>query len=123
MTKMPKRSTKWRPDFEAPGPYVTIESKEGINIASPMLRDPFEEEDEEVDFSHYRYYKSDKVLGKLYRAIDERELFDAIQKHSTGKSAAKYSRIIDSVWEHVQHHCKLIEWRHKVEWARDLRDQ
>jgi hypothetical protein len=32
------------------------------------------------------------------------------------------STIIDAVWAYVQRLCRLIQWEHKMEWARDIRD-
>jgi hypothetical protein len=57
----------------APGPHVTIIKKEEIAFAEESLLG--EEADDDDDVQGYRYYESDKINGKLYRAIDEREVF------------------------------------------------
>lgn len=81
---MPKTG-RWRPDFEAPGPHVNIQKKDGISFEVPIDRE-LDDGDDDDDFTNYRYYESDKVLGKLYRAIDEREIFTQIQQRATNQS-------------------------------------
>ncbi len=124
MTKLPKYSP-WRPDFEAPGPYVTIAAKDGINFDAPSSRDADAIGDDDDDFANYRYYKSDKILGKLYRAIDERKLFEEIKQRSAASAinSRNPSTLINAVWNYVQSTTRLIQWQHKKDWARDLRDE
>src|SRR3954451_13977565 len=114
MSKLPKYSP-WRPDFEAPGPHVLIEKRDGISFESVPERDP-DNADDEDDFTRYRYYESDKILGKLYRAIDERKIFSEIQKRSHFSSVTHNSTIIRSVWDYVQKKCQLIQWEHLKQW-------
>jgi hypothetical protein len=121
MSKLP-RYRPWRPDFEAPGPHVQIVKKEGILFDSPLSESSFDNEDEDDGFSRYKYYESDKILGKLYRAIDERKIFEEIQARSRKGGGGDNSTLMHAVWAHVQKRCLLIQWRHKVEWATNLRD-
>ena len=118
---MPKYNP-WRPDFEAPGPHVKIENKDGITFDAPDDRDPDELGDEDDDFSHYRYYESDKILGKLYRAIDERKIFEDIKHRASTQNVNSRSTVIDEVWAYVQRTCSLIQWEHHREWAKDIRE-
>jgi hypothetical protein len=120
MSRMPKTGP-WRPDFEAPGPHVNIEKKDGISFEVTIDRE-LDDGDDDDDFTNYRYYESDKVLGKLYRAIDEREIFTQIQQRATNHNITNMSTVIHKVWQHVQRKCRLIQWEHKLEWARDIRD-
>ena len=115
------RSTPWRPDFEAPGPHVTIESRSGISFELAPEQDA-DYADDDDDFVKYRYYESDKVLGKLYRNIDERAIFAEIQERSqTYATDNTYKTdIIHRVWHYVQRTCKYIQWEHQKKWARDI---
>jgi hypothetical protein len=123
MSKMP-RYDPWRPDFEAPGPHVKIEKKGGVVFEAPANRDPDSPGDDDDDFTSYRYYESDKILGKLYRAIDERKVFNEIKQRSASVTGAtNTATIIHAVWAYVKHETRLIHWEHKRDWARDLRDQ
>lgn len=120
-TKMPKYD-RWRPDFEAPGPHVKIEERGGVSFEDDQYQDPDDQGDEDDDFSTYRYYESHKVLGKLYRAIDERRIFDQIKHRASNQGITSRSTVVDAVWAYVQRQCRLIQWKHKTEWARDIRD-
>lgn len=121
MTRAPQYP-RWRPDFEAPGPHIVIEQKKKISFLEPLNRDPNEETDEDDDIRVYRYYESDKILGKLYRAIDEKKIFKENQDRSRAGGDPQISTIIQTVWEHVQNKCK-IAWEHKKDWARDVRER
>ncbi|KAI9825931.1 MAG: hypothetical protein M1819_000450 [Sarea resinae] len=118
MSRMPKFASV-RPDFMAPGPNVKIEEKQGLLLEQTSLRTQDENNDDE-DFTPYRYYESDKILGVLYRSIDEHEVFSELQKHR--KLSRSLLNVMDQVWAYVQHKCALIQWRHYVAWARDIRD-
>lgn len=121
MTLLPKYP-RFRPDFEAPGPHVLIEEKEGLLFDLAPNRGPDEEGEPDEEFTRYRYYESDRILGKLYRAIDEQKIFQDIQDHSR-QVVLHTSTVIEDVWKYVQKKCQLIQWEHKLEWARDIRDE
>ena len=120
MSRAP-RYPKYRPDFEAPGPHVLIEPKKKISMETQEYRDPDEENDEDEYTSRMRYYKSDKVIGKLYRAIDETKIFNEIQERSKAESGPHSSPVIEALWKRIQQKCKLIQWERKKEWAYDVR--
>jgi hypothetical protein len=116
---MPKMN-RARPDFEAPGPHIHIEKLKGIISEERVFVDPDDQNDEDDDFTSYRYYESEKVLGKLYRAIDERKIFGQIQARATG-SVASHSTVIRAAWNIIQNECRLIQWKHWTDWAWDIR--
>ncbi|CAG8983895.1 hypothetical protein HYALB_00005534 [Hymenoscyphus albidus] len=120
MSQFP-RMVKWRPDFEAPGPHVRIEPK-GLSLEEKSFREPLEEEDEDDEFSSYRYYRSEKVLGKLFRAIDEREIFREIQERASAEGIARRSGLMESVWKHVESRVKGIQWEYLMNEASDIRE-
>lgn len=72
-----------------------------------------------------RYYESQKVLGKLYREIDEHKFFQAIQQQSRMPSInpGKTHSLADAVWDYVRDKTTLIEWQHYTAWARDVKDR
>jgi hypothetical protein len=112
----------------APGPHVTIIKREAIAFVEDRLLN--EEADDDDNIQEYRYYESDKINGKLYRAIDEREVFKDIQRmglqedEAGMKSRSDYSdtHLMDKVWVFVARRCKSLKWAHLLEWARDIRD-
>jgi hypothetical protein len=112
------RYSNCRPDFMAPGPYVRIEKKEIVFSEASQMQDIG---DDDGEMSSYRFYKSDKILGKLYRAIDEQEVFKEIQRY--GKTGATtQSTVMVAAWRYVQRRCATIQWQHLMSWARDIRD-
>lgn len=105
----------------ASGPNVVV----GNNIS-------FVEEEDEGSFGpsndgdkKYFVYVSGKVLGKLYRAIDERVVFRELQEHSSELVKGNFSNqsVMQRVWNHVQNVTAVIQWRHHLDWARDLQDK
>ncbi|KAL3419120.1 RNA-dependent RNA polymerase [Phlyctema vagabunda] len=123
MKQMPKRNP-WRPDFMAPGPHVVVEKIKGTSLGDDefefMDNDDYDGGDDEEDTLDYRYYKSHRVLGKLYRAIDERKVFKQIQEERV--STDQGPSFLNVVWLYVQRQCSLIQWEHLVPWARDIRE-
>lgn len=122
LSKLPRISMA-RPDFQAPGPRVLIE--ENINIQDDKADESEDNEEvEETSVPRIRYYESRKVLGKLYRAIDEHQIFKQIQAYSRApQGSLRGSRSpIDLVWEHVQNATALIEWNHYSEWAMEIKE-
>lgn len=71
-----------------------------------------------------RYYPSKKILGKLYRAIDEHKLFKEISqpRHTGNLSNPKRSQL-DVVWEYVQKKTVLIQYQHFIDFARNIKEE
>jgi hypothetical protein len=116
---MPKFSPA-RPDFMAPGPHVILEKKEDIRFQDEPQRDG--EEDDE-DSQAYRYYQSEKILGKLYRDIDEREVFREIQQRGLQSDRARPDMpFLESIWQFVMRWCRSLHWERHCGMARDIRD-
>ena len=81
--------------------------------------------DDDDDNPQYSYYESSKILGKLFRAIDERKAFSDIQEgssHASGMGKAGHS-VLGALWAYVQQHCQVFEWEHHLERARAIRDE
>jgi len=59
----------------APGPHVKmLEGK-------PMFENSEENIDPDEEFNVFTYYPSKKILSKLFRAIDERSIFEYVQQN------------------------------------------
>lgn len=72
-----------------------------------------------------RYYESPKILGKLYREIDEHKFFEEIQAQSgmSGLRSRKTRSLADVVWEYVREKTALIEWQHYIQFAKDVKER
>ncbi|KAL8788930.1 MAG: hypothetical protein Q9213_001453 [Squamulea squamosa] len=120
LTKMPK-SSNVKPDFQAPGPRVLIEK----SITMEDIEDQEGNEDDEdvmEEAPATRYYESQKVLGRLYRAIDEHAFFEDIQRQSRSPISSHRSSLAEQVWEYVRQRTALIQYQHYLPFARDTKD-
>lgn len=122
MSSMPRISDV-RPDFQAPGPRVLIEEDVTL-IDDDSDKDDEKEESEEPSVRRIRYYRSHKVLGSLYRAIDEHKIFEQIRRYSRAPrvslTAGQFP--IDRVWKYVQEVTALIQWRHYETFAKEVKE-
>src|SRR5271170_6898777 len=111
----------YRPDFMAPSPRVTVEKSIAVlEEQSPRnLADEGEavESDLDPDTKSYRYYESEKVLGKLYRAIDEKNFLVELQRRARELEATDTSdqTLIRRLWAYVQRQTHLVQWNHHRE--------
>ena len=69
-----------------------------------------------------RYYESEKVLGKLYRSIDEQKFLEEIEEQSRSISRST-DNLLGAVWKYVQRRTVMIEWRHCIELAEDIMER
>jgi hypothetical protein len=122
------RHNRFRPDFLAPGPHVAVQKDKPLSFDTPPEQNDGYDDDD--DFSPYRFYESDKILGKLYRSIDEREVFSGIQQqglpqyvNEVNRARHSVSSVLRGVWTYVQHRCQAIQWEHHLDRARGIRDE
>jgi hypothetical protein len=69
------------------------------------------------------YYRSEKILGRLYRAIDERKFFDQMKndfREAQDKLSGK--SLLKKLEEYVDRETRGIQWRHHVTFAEELRE-
>ncbi|KAJ9606772.1 hypothetical protein H2200_008781 [Cladophialophora chaetospira] len=117
----------YRPDFMVTGPHAVIQKNKPLSL----MAESYAERDAEEDSPKYQFYESDKVLGRLFRAIDERKILASLQNDP----AAMLSRpgggaqsVLGSVWNHIQSQCQEIglqlpNWQRHVSRARGVRDE
>lgn len=120
---------KTRPDFQAPGPRVLIEKT--INFEEEDLETSPNEENDELDEvesyepARMRYYESPKVLGRLYREIDEQKFFEQMQARSSlpAPNTGMTHSLVDAVWNYIRDKTLVIQWRHYLEFAKDVKER
>lgn len=122
MDKLPKFDRRIKPDFMAPGPHVTIDSLEAslqfVQQDEKNPHDPVATLD--PDQRKIVYYKSDKVLGRLYRMIDEKGFYDQLRA-STHADAEPQASVLDRVLDYVLTASEGIIFTHYVDIAKDIR--
>lgn len=67
------RADRFRPDFLAPGPEAHVLDLSAIELDKYILE---EEEEDSYSSPRHRYYRSEKILGRLYRAINEQDIWN-----------------------------------------------
>ncbi|KAL4808658.1 RNA dependent RNA polymerase-domain-containing protein [Aspergillus unguis] len=111
-----------RPDFLAPGPLTQIHDKFDLQLEARYVH-PYPDDDFDTA-PPFKYYRSEKILGHLYRAIDEHEIWSKEIRGITKKSpnpAAVWKKLIDSLTVRSLKIGASINWKDHTETARALR--
>lgn len=118
------RYGKTRPDFLAPGPRVLVAPKLEFDGESDDESVENDDGDQDSSVPNFRYYESFKVLGHLYRAIDEHKTFEQIQDQSRilNVHLAHSESPLGAVWEYVQKETALIQYSHFTSFAKDTKE-
>lgn len=69
------RANKFRPDFLAPGPESRVVDKSEIELDQYILEEAEDEEEDQYNRQRHIFYKSEKLLGYLFREIDEQRIW------------------------------------------------
>lgn len=119
---------RFRPDFQATGPRVLIEKDINFEEMEPTATP--EEDDEVAEVASYsppmpRYYPSQKILGKLYREIDEHKFFEELQRQSrpSNMNPNITRSLAGAVWNYVQEKTTNFQWHHYLQFAHDVKDR
>ncbi|KAH8727103.1 rna-dependent rna polymerase-like protein [Phaeosphaeriaceae sp. PMI808] len=126
LRKAPRGTGNIRPDFMAPGHNLVINelgATELLELEEEDIDDPDSVSILDPDKSRIRYYKSNKVLGHLYRRIDERDFFkkmkdnfEATHENRDGES------LLRKLERYVNRETRGYQWEHHHEFARELRE-
>ncbi|KAL5000778.1 RNA dependent RNA polymerase-domain-containing protein [Aspergillus recurvatus] len=109
-----------RPDFLAPGPLTKIHDKQDIQLETRYVH-PYPDDDIDSGPVH-KYYQSEKILGKLYRAINEHEIWRKdIRAMTKPNPTAVWKKIADSLTGRCIVLGASVNWKDHVETARQLR--
>ncbi|EGE83653.2 RNA-dependent RNA polymerase, variant 2 [Blastomyces dermatitidis ATCC 18188] len=120
LARIPK-FPRYRPDFQAPGPRVRIAESLSLLEEHDQMTVLDDDDDEEDERPTARYYKSEKILGKLYRAIDEVEFLQHRQNAIERSMAMAAPSVLKGVWAFVQSETVGFLWDHHVENALEIR--
>jgi hypothetical protein len=118
------RAAPAKPDFMAPSPRVVIEAGGLASFEDAVQNEEEEEADPMGELDNVRsvrYYRSDKALGHLYRAIDEQKFLKDLQSASR-LSPDQDDTVLLTLWTYVQQHTEIIQWKHHIDLARQIRD-
>ncbi|KAH0496216.1 hypothetical protein TgHK011_003588 [Trichoderma gracile] len=96
LQQLPK-APRMRPDFLAPAPPTRLYDRDEVDFVG----DPDSDEDDEDGMGIYKpkYYKSLKILGELYRGVDEKKIWGKDVQRPIDKSGP-------SVWDSLHKHVR-----------------
>lgn len=110
-------------DSLAPATPANIIDRTEILFEStkPAFMEEEEDEDDESGPKH-KWYKSEKILGKLYRAIDEKKIWrQDIHKNVKRQSVSVWDQLL----QYIKAQCKELEgvnWQAAQDEARRIRE-
>lgn len=124
MQECPKRDRN-RPDFMAPGPRVVIDEK-GANVLPEDDEQDDLENDPVADLDpanrRLRYYRSEKALGHLYRAIDEHQFLRNIHNRRRLLVPSRLNTLMPRLWDYIRRNNIFVEWEHNRQLARQIKE-
>ncbi|THV87176.1 RNA-directed RNA polymerase [Aureobasidium pullulans] len=118
------RVPRVKPDFMAPSPRVILESGGLASFQDALENEQDEENDPISDLDGVRpirYYRSEKALGHLYRAIDEHQFLETMQNVPKLAHGLE-DTVLDTLWTYIQQHISVVQWQHHTDLARQIRD-
>jgi hypothetical protein len=126
MSKCP-RVDRFKPDFMAPSPRLLKDIDRKLTLEDDGMKKSDDEDNPENVFhpdkraKRTKFYESSKVLGKLYRAINEEEFLDELQKAPVQDQRGV--SVMQKLWRYIEKHTRGIQWKHLCEWARELKNE
>jgi len=117
-SEIPK-ADRAKPDFLAPGPRILI-SKDKV------FHEPELANDKDEDTYVQDWYPSNKVLGHLYRAINEDKFLDDIRQqldHSTRRPNSLLSNVLAYMVGQTEELRLQTNWEQYINWATDCRER
>ncbi|KAI0180770.1 RdRP-domain-containing protein [Hypoxylon sp. FL1284] len=111
--------TRYRPDFLAQAPPANIVDRTEI-VFETRKPAALEDEDEESG-PKYRYYASNKILSKLYRAIDEKKIWKEEIHH---KPSSRGPSVWEQLFGYIRYQCEMlgeVNWQPLIDEARRIR--
>ncbi|KAF1936008.1 RdRP-domain-containing protein [Clathrospora elynae] len=126
MAEIPRGSDHIRPDFMAPGANLVINDL-GAAELEELEQDDIDDPDGvsvlDADKARNRYYRSNKILGVLYRNIDEKKFFDRMKndfesfRHTWGGES-----LVQKLQRYVGRETVGVQWEHHWDFAEQLRE-
>ncbi|KAL8991752.1 MAG: hypothetical protein Q9169_007683 [Polycauliona sp. 2 TL-2023] len=118
------KSSMFRPDFMAPGRKITIEAH-GITVEDEHI-DLMDRDDPRKagESGRKRYYESTKILGILYRSINECAFFKELHEISAimKDDGRTTEGVLPELWEYVCGEVGDLAWEDFKPYAAAMRD-
>lgn len=113
------KPTVWNHSL-APAPQTHVVDKYEIELDQQFVQHSYDEDEGDFGPPH-QYYKSEKILGKLYRAIDERKIwFEDVRSSVVSDADAFWRQFIRSCTQRCNS-LGYIVWKPHCGQARRIR--
>ncbi|KAK2043345.1 RNA dependent RNA polymerase [Colletotrichum somersetense] len=115
------KAPRFRPDFLAPAPPAQLYDRTHIDF---LDEDEVVDDDEDAQGPNHKYYKSEKVLGELYRNVNEKQIWDEDISRVVSKAGPSvWDQFLGLMERKIEEYGKgRISWETKREQAQSLRD-
>ncbi|KAK5135005.1 hypothetical protein LTR08_005665 [Meristemomyces frigidus] len=114
-----------RPDFMSPSPRVVVSEQGYLDLEEEDDQSDDAIEGLDVERRTHRYYASQKALGHLYRAIDERQFLLTMQRQHNAAQAAvpSSSSLLEPFLKYMERWTGQygVMFRHQLEFARQIK--
>ncbi|KAF2429652.1 RdRP-domain-containing protein [Tothia fuscella] len=121
MKKVPHYNKAFKPDFMAHGPRVKVGGLEALIEFEKDVKDSHDPVTQlDPDQRPTIYYQSEKVLGKLYREVDEKSFYESLQAQAQEKTKGP-SQTMETLWRYLERATAGIQFSAYLDHARDIR--
>ncbi|KAK1775477.1 RNA dependent RNA polymerase-domain-containing protein [Copromyces sp. CBS 386.78] len=111
------RPPPYRPDFLVNGPDIKIHDKSQIDMEEQYLR---QDSDDEDDRPRYKYYASEKILGQLFRAVDEKKIWTKHIKLGVPPGGPSFWKELETCLLKRIRPIGQVRWQHRLDEARRI---
>ena len=119
------RHIRCRPDFMAPSPRVIVSDQGALDLEEDDNLDDDAFEGLDIEPRSIHYYESQKVLGQLYRAIDERRFLTKMQQdqHAIMARAGPSNTMLETLLAYMKRQASQsgVLYQHHSELAAEIR--
>lgn len=116
LTRIP-RAPRFRPDFMSHTPRIQI--ADNVQVLQEESEKIIDDDDDEDGRPRMRFYRSHKVLGSLYRAIDEQQFLADL--HNAAKAGINSTSALQKVWNYVERETMGFQWDHLIDECKDIK--
>jgi len=123
MAQIPPGGDHIRPDFMAPGSNLVV-NELGAAELEELEGDDFDEVSVlNAEKPRSSYYTSTKILGVLYRRIDEKTFFDKMKNaYRTSHHRRGDETLVQKLKRYVMRETRGVQWEHHWDFAEQLRE-
>lgn len=107
----------------APGPETRIIDKSAVELDDYILEPAEDEEEDQYSSMRYEYYRSEKILGQLYRAVDVPKIWkEDVQSKVRPVGASFWDEFILKIRPRYEAVVGFIDgWAEHLDTAREIR--